>query len=134
LTEKPKRIFIQLLKKKVGTRRYSNTSKKRDNKGNRSKKKLKNKNSAIKKIVPGNPKKTKQFIKAIKNNLGQRKLIPLISVISLVLNLRFIASTNKNELVDRSAWLINIQKLASINADWPLITHIVSQCISTTVE
>jgi hypothetical protein len=134
LTEKPKRIFIQLLKKKVGTRRYSNTSKKRDNRGNRSKKKLKNKNSAIKKIVPGNPKKTKQLINAIKNNLGQRKLIPLISVISLVLNLRFIASTNKNELVERSAWLINIQKLASINADWPLITHIVSQCISTTVE
>jgi hypothetical protein len=36
--------------------------------------------------------------------------------------------------VDKRAWLISIQKLASIKDDWPLITHIVSQCISTTVE
>jgi hypothetical protein len=71
--------------------------------GNKSKKKLKKRNSAIKKIEPGNPKKIKQFIKLNKNSLGQRKLIPLISVISLVLKRRLIASTNKNELVDNKA-------------------------------
>jgi hypothetical protein len=27
-----------------------------------------------------------------------------------------------------------MQKLANIKLDWPLITQIVSQCISTTVE
>jgi hypothetical protein len=46
----------------------------------------------------------------------------------------FIASTKRNELVDKRAWLINIQKLANIKQDCPLITHIVNQCISTTVE
>ena len=85
-------------------------------------------------IDPGNPKKTSKFNKLTKNNLGHKKLIPLISVIRRVLNLRPIASTSKNELVDKSAWLINIQKLASIKQDCPLITQIVSQCISTTVE
>jgi len=68
-----------------------------------SKKKVKNKNSAIKKIEPGNPKKIKQFIKEAKNNFGHRKLIPLISVISLVLNLLFMASTRRKEFVDKSA-------------------------------
>jgi hypothetical protein len=37
-------------------------------------------------------------------------------------------------LVDNKAWLIIIQKLDSIKFDWPLTIHIVSQCISTTVE
>jgi hypothetical protein len=55
-------------------------------------------------------------------------------VIRRVLKRRPIASTSKNELVESRAWLINIQKLASIKADCPLITQIVSQCISTTVE
>jgi len=109
-------------------------SRKRHNIGNKSKKKLKNKNSAIKKIEPGNPKKTNKFIKLNRNNLGHKKLTPLISVIKRVLNRRFIASTNKNELVDKRAWLINMQKLANIKQDCPLITHIVNQCISTTVE
>jgi hypothetical protein len=49
--------------------------------------------------------------------LGHIKFIPLISVINLVLNLRAIASTSKNELVDNNAWLISIQKLASIKFD-----------------
>jgi hypothetical protein len=57
----------------------------------------------MKKIEPGKPKKIKQLIKHIKNNLGQRKLIPLISVIKRVLKRLLIASTNKKELVDRSA-------------------------------
>ena len=85
-------------------------------------------------IDPGNPKNTKQFMRATKNNLGHKKFKPLISVISLVLNLRPIASTKRNEFVDSNAWLISIQKLANISEDWPLITQIVSQCISTTVE
>lgn len=78
-------------------------SKKRHSTGNRSKKKLKNKNSAIKKIEPGNPKKINKFIKPSKNNLGHKKLTPLISVIRRVLNRRLSASTIKNELVDKRA-------------------------------
>jgi hypothetical protein len=106
----------------------------RQSSGYKSKKKLKNKISATNMIEPGNPKNIKRFTRLTKNNFGQRKFTPLISVINLVLNLRPIASTNKKELVDKSAWLISIQKLASISEDWPLMTHIVSQCISTTVE
>jgi hypothetical protein len=60
-------------------------------------------NSAIKKIDPGNPKKIKQFSKLTKNNLGHKKLTPLISVISRVLNLLLIASTSKKELVESKA-------------------------------
>jgi len=45
------------------------------------------------------------------------KFIPLISVISLVLNLLAIASTNRNELVESKAWLIIMQKLESIKLD-----------------
>ena len=103
-------------------------------KGNKSNKKLKNKTSAIKKIDPGNPKNTNELIKIIKNNFGVKKLIPLISVIKRVLKRRLIASTNKNELVDKKAWLINIQKPAKNKPDCPLIIAIVNQCISTTVE
>lgn len=132
--DKPKRAFIQLLKKKVGPSKYSKINKKIAAIGNKSKKKLKNKNSAIKKIEPGKPKNIKQLTRLIKNNLGHKKLTPLISVINLVLNLLFIASTNKKEFVDNKAWLISIQKLEIINADCPLITQIVNQCISTTVE
>jgi hypothetical protein len=71
----------------------------------------------MKNIEPGNPRKIKQFIKLIKNNLGQRKFIPLISVINLVLNRLLIASTKRKELVDKRAWLISIQKLANIRQD-----------------
>jgi len=88
----------------------------------------------MKKIEPGNPKNTRQFIKPAKNNFGHKKFIPLISVINRLLKRLLIASTNKKELEESSAWLINMQKLANIKADWPLITHIVNQCISTTVE
>jgi hypothetical protein len=108
--EVPNITFIQLRKKNVGPRRYNRTIKKQHNRGKRSKKKLKNKNSAVKKIDPGNPKKTRQFIRMIKKSLGHKKLIPLISVINRVLKRRFIASTSKNELVDNKAWLISIQK------------------------
>lgn len=71
--------------------------------GKRSKEKLKNKNSAIKKIDPGNPKKIRELAKITKNNLGHKKFKPLISVIKRVLNLRLIASTSKKEFVDKRA-------------------------------
>lgn len=132
--DNPNIIFIHVLKKNVGAAKYNNISKIKHNNGNKSKKKLKNKNSAIKNIDPGKPKKTKQFIKIIKNNFGHRKFIPFNSVINLVLNLLFTASTSKNEFVDKSAWLINIQKLDNNKHDCPLTIHIVNQCISTTVE
>ena len=132
--EEPNIAFIQVRKKKVGAIKYNRRIKKIDSKGKRSMKKPKNKISETNIIDPGNPRNTRQLSRVIKNNLGQRKLIPLISVINLVLNRRAIASTNKKELVDNNAWLINIQKLANIKADCPLITHMVNQCISTTVE
>ena len=88
-----------------------------DIKGKRSKKKEKNKNSDTKNIDPGNPKKIRLFISVIKNNLGHKKFIPLTSVSNLVLNLRAMASTNRNELVESNAWLINMQKLANIRLD-----------------
>jgi hypothetical protein len=68
-------------------------------------------------MEPGKPKKISEFKRIAKNNLGHKKLIPLTSVINLVLNRRATASTNKNELVESNAWLINIQKLASIKFD-----------------
>lgn len=95
--------FIQDLKKKVGPNKYKNTRRKIDSKGNRSKKKLKNKNSDTKNIEPGNPKKIRLLSNVMRKSFGHMKLIPLISVSSLVLNRRAIASTNKNELVERRA-------------------------------
>jgi len=115
--EKPNIIFIQDLKKNVGPNKYKNTSKNRVRTGNKSKKKLKNKNSETKNMDPGNPKKIRLLINTIRNNLGHIKLSPLISVIRRVLNRRAIASTSKNEFVDNRAWLINIQKLANIRFD-----------------
>lgn len=47
--------------------------------GNKSNKKEKNKNSDIKKIEPGNPKKIIKFINININNFGHKKLIPEIS-------------------------------------------------------
>jgi hypothetical protein len=52
---------------------------------------------------PGNPKKMSKLIKEHKNNLGAKKLIPLISVINRVLNRLPTASTNKKELVESNA-------------------------------
>ena len=115
--ENPNKAFIQDLKKKVGPRRYKNINKNIVKTGNKSKKNEKNRNSDTKNIEPGNPKKISVFSKAHKNNFGHIKFIPLISVISLVLNRRAIASTSKKELVESSAWLIIIQKLASIKLD-----------------
>lgn len=71
--------------------------------GNKSKKKLKNKNSDTKKIDPGNPKNINVFNKIAKKSFGHKKLIPLISVISRVLNRLATASTKRNELVDNNA-------------------------------
>ena len=85
-------------------------------------------------MEPGKPKKAKQFNKQAAYSLGQKKYTPLISRSSRVLNRRLIASTNKKALVDSSAWLINMQKPATTRHACPLITHITSQCISTTVE
>ena len=132
--EKPNIIFIQDRKKKVGPRKYKNKSNNSERRGNRSKKKVKNKNSDIKNIDPGNPKNIKVFNNMAKKSLGHIKFNPLISVIKRVLKRLATASTNKNEFVDNKAWLIIIQKLESIKLDWPLITQMVNQCISPTVE
>lgn len=132
--ENPNIAFIQDRRKKVGPKRYRKRSKNTARRGKRSKKNEKNKNSETKNIEPGNPKNIKEFNSIIRNSLGHIKLSPLISVIRRVLNRRATASTSKNEFVERRAWLMSIQKLARIRFDWPLNTHIVSQCISTTVE
>lgn len=134
LPEKPNIIFIQDLKKNVGPKRYRKNSKKIAPNGNKSRKNEKKRISEIKKIDPGKPKKIRIFSKVTKNNFGQIKFKPFISVIKRVLNLRAIASTNKKELVEINAWLISIAKLASNKLDCPLIIQIVNQCISTTVE
>ena len=73
--------------------------------------------SATNIIDPGNPKKISRLTRLTMNNLGQIKFTPFTSVISLVLNRLPTASTSKNELVERSAWLISIQKLANISED-----------------
>lgn len=127
-------MFTQDLKNIVGANKYKNTTKKTVNNGYKSKKNEKNKISATNIIDPGKPKNTKRFSKLTKKSFGHIKLTPLISVIKRVLKRLPIPSTSKNEFVDKRAWLINIQKLASIKDDCPLITHIVNQCISTTVE
>lgn len=132
--EDPNITFIQLRKKKVGPSKYNKIIKKKHKRGNRSKKKLKKRNSAIKNIEPGKPKNTKQFINVIINNFGHKKLIPLISVIKRVLKRRLMASTKRNELVDNKAWLINIQNPDKYKLLYPLTIHMVNQCISTTVE
>jgi hypothetical protein len=134
LDEKPNIIFIQDLKKKVGPNRYKKISKNKAPEGKKSRKKEKKSISETKNIEPGKPKKIRIFNSIERNNLGHRKLTPLISVIKRVLNLLATASTSKKELVEIKAWLISMQKLANIKFDWPLITQIVNQCISTTVE
>ena len=68
-------------------------------------------------IDPGKPRNTKVFNRLTRKSLGHKKLSPLISVISLVLKRRLMASTKKKEFVDNKAWLISIEKLASIKAD-----------------
>ena len=90
--------------------------------------------SEINMMEPGNPKNTNRLRRATRKSFGDKKLIPLTSVIKRVLKRRPIASTSKNELVESKAWLMSIQKADNINAACPLMTHIMSQCISTTVE
>ena len=101
--EKPNITFIQDLKKKVGPSRYKKTKRNIASSGNRSKKKLKNRNSETKNIDPGKPKKIRLFSSVIKKSFGHKKFNPLISVSSRVLNRRAMASTSKKELVDKSA-------------------------------
>ena len=101
--DKPKSAFNQVLKKKVGPIKYKKGMRNMQKIGKKSNKKLKKRISAIKKIEPGNPKKIKQLIKLIKNNLGHKKFNPLISVINLVLNLLFKASTKKKEFEESNA-------------------------------
>ena len=132
--EAPKSKFVQVRKKKVGVKRYKITIKKAVNAGKRSKKKAKKRISETNIIEPGNPKKIKRLSKLIKKSFGQAKLIPLTSVTSLDLKRLPTASTSKKELVESRAWLMSIQKLASIRGECPLMTQKVSQCISTTVE
>ena len=134
LFEKPNIMFIQDLRKNVGPNKYKKINRNKAARGNKSRKKEKNNISETKNIEPGKPKNIKILSKTTKNNFGHKKFKPLISVINLVLNLLAKASTNKNELVEIRAWLINIQKLANIKFDWPLIIQAVNQCISTTVE
>ena len=114
-TDEPNKAFIQLRKKTVGANKYKRTINTIASRGYKSKKKLKNNISATNIIEPGNPKNIKRFTRLTKKSLGHRKFTPLISVISLVLNRLPIASTSKNELVESNAWLISMQKLASIN-------------------
>jgi hypothetical protein len=113
----PNNAFTHDLKNIVGANKYKNTTKKTVNNGYKSKKNEKNKISATNIIDPGKPKNTKRFNKLIRKSLGHIKLIPLISVIKRVLKRRPIPSTSKKEFVDKSAWLISIQKLASIKDD-----------------
>jgi hypothetical protein len=101
--ENPNKAFIQDLKKNVGPSKYKKINKNTVKTGNRSRKKEKKRNSDTKNIEPGNPRNIRVFSKAHKNNFGHIKFIPLTSVINLVLNLLAIASTNKKELVDKSA-------------------------------
>jgi hypothetical protein len=115
--ENPNITFNQDLKKNVGPIKYRKTNKNIAISGNRSKKKLKNRNSATKKIDPGKPKKIKVLVNVIKKSLGHKKLSPLTSVSNRVLKRRATASTNKNELVESRAWLISMQKLDIIKLD-----------------
>jgi hypothetical protein len=101
--EAPNKTFIQIRKKKVGAIKYKSTIKSRHKRGKRSKKNEKKRISATNIIEPGKPKKTKVLTRVTTKSLGHKKLIPLISVINRVLNLRPMASTRKNELVDKSA-------------------------------
>lgn len=87
----------------MGASRYRSTIKNKVNAGYRSKKKLKKRISATNMIDPGKPRKMSKFTSATRKSLGQRKFTPLISVIKRVLNRRPIASTKRNEFVDRSA-------------------------------
>lgn len=64
--------FNHDLKKKVGPIKYRNDIRKNANIGKKSRKNEKNKNSATKKIEPGNPKNTKVFSNMDKKSLGHK--------------------------------------------------------------
>jgi hypothetical protein len=71
--------------------------------GKRSQRKEKKRTSETNVNEPGKPKNRRQLINESINNLGQRRLSPLISVISLVLKRRLIASTRRKALAERRA-------------------------------
>ena len=58
-------MFTQDLKKNVGPIKYKKIKRNIDKWGNKSKRKEKKRNSEIKKIDPGNPKKINVFIKIV---------------------------------------------------------------------
>ena len=99
----PNNAFIQVRKKKVGASKYKSIMKKIHNTGNKSRKKPKKRISETNIIEPGNPKKTSEFSKEVRKSFGHKKFKPLTSVIRRVLNRLAIASTSKNEFVDKSA-------------------------------
>jgi hypothetical protein len=101
--EKQVDVIEKQMKTQVLEKQECKCAKQTQRVGKRSKKKEKNKNSDMKNIEPGKPRKTKQFNNIARNNLGHRKFIPDISVIRRVLNLLATASTSKNELVDSRA-------------------------------
>jgi hypothetical protein len=103
LLDLPNIRFTHDLKKKEGAIRYNNIIKYTANTGNKSNMNAKNKNSEMKKIEPGKPRKIKQLSNMAKNNFGHKKLRPLISVIERVLNRRATASTSRNEFVESNA-------------------------------
>jgi hypothetical protein len=127
-------MFIHRRRKNIANTMYSSKARINASRGKASIKKEKNKNSAMKNKDPGNPRNTIQLAKVSRNNFGQRKLSPEISVTSLVLNRLAMASTIKKELVEIIAWLISIANPESHRYDWPLTTQMRSQCISTTVQ
>ena len=134
LTDVPNKAFIHVRSTKVGANKYNKIINSKYNAGNKSNRNVKNRISDTNIIEPGKPKKTNKLIRLIKKSFGHTKLRPLTSVINRVLKRRAMASTNKNEFVDNRAWLMSIQKPDKISDDWPLMTQIVNQCISTTVE
>jgi hypothetical protein len=111
--DRPNIAFIHVRKKNTGIKKYNRTINIKQKPGKKSKQNEKNKNSATKNIVPGNPKNTTQFKKQARKSLGHKKLIPDISEISRVLKRRLIESTKINDVEETKAWLINIEPPAS---------------------
>jgi len=87
----------------VGPIKYNNRINTKHRTGKRSKKNEKKSISDTNIIDPGKPRNTKVFNRLTRKSLGHKKLSPLISVISLVLKRRLIASTKKKEFVDSKA-------------------------------
>lgn len=129
----PNIALNQLRKKKVGASKYKKTTKRSVMAGKRSIKNEKKRISETNVKDPGNPRNNKQFMKDKINSLGQRRFNPLSSVMSRVLKRLLIASTSKNALAERSAWLTSMANPANMMGEEPEKIQMVSQCISMTV-